>query len=284
MAKHFTATTSINTSTYLYTESPETIINIPEADREVLRRLASRKMEIAADPENLKRKELWYRHNGLKPSRAMVLAEIQGCMDELFNAGHMKVECASPWAQSIELGIKKEIYEFEVLHDDHVVEPYLNVNWIVNTTNLVDESELHIYIPKTDGKLGARRWDPPIEDIAADFHKLHSREFEVNRKGTGVLRDGLENLVGDIVPVRIRGNYWWTLGMTWTVIDLIGLENIMLFMYDDPEGLHRIMQFIYEDFTSYGEWLEKEGLFTLNNENDYIGSGDMGYTEDLPKN
>ena len=169
-----------------------------------------------------------------------------------------------------------------MLRDDHVVEPYLNINWIVYTTNHVDESELHIYIPETDGKLGARRWDPPIKDITADFHKLHPREFEVDRKGTGVLRDDLENLVGDIVPVRIRGTYWWTLGMTWTVIDLIGLENIMLFMYDDPEGLHRIMQFIYDDFTAYGEWLEKEGLFTFNNENDYIGSGGMGYTKDLP--
>ena len=283
MPKHFTSTTGINLTTYPYSEEPERIIDVSSADREVLRRLAARKMKIAADSTNLERKELWYKHNGLAESRPMVLAEIQGCMDELFNAGHMKVECRSAWARSIEIFMKKEIYEFEVLQDDHVVEPFLNVNWIVNTTNHVDESEMHVYMPETDGRLGARRWDPPIRDIAADFDKLHARQFEVDRPGTDVLRGGLEGIVGDIVPVRIRGTYWWTLGMTWTAIDLIGLENLMLFMYDDPEGLHRIMQFLYDDFTAYGEWLEQEGLFTLNNENDYIGSGGMGYSRELPR-
>lgn len=284
MPKHFTATTGINTSTYPYKEKPEQLVQVPDSDREVLKRLASRKMEIATSDKNLERKELWYRHNGLESSRPMVLAEIQGCMDELFNAGHVTVECENPWARSIELIMKKEIYEFEVLKDDHVVEPYLNVNWIVFTTHHVDESELRIYLPETDGRLGARRWDPPIKDISADFGKLHRREFEVDRTGTAVLREDLEKIVGGIVPVRIRGSFWWTLGMTWTAIDLIGLENIMLFMYDDPDGLHRIMQFLYDDFTAYGVWLEREELFSLNNENDYIGSGGMGYTGDLPQN
>ena len=284
MAKHFTATTGINTTTYLFAEKPEVITVIPAADREILRRLATRKAQIAAEPLNLEKKELWYRHNGLMGSRPMVLAEIQGCMDELYNAGHLNVECQNPWARSLEVAIKKEIYEFEVLKDDHVVEPNLNVNWIVHTTNHVDESELHIDIPETDGRLGARRWDPPVKDIAKDFHKLHQRECRVDRDGTAVLQCALEKLVGDILPVRIRGTFWWTLGMTWTAIDLIGLENIMLFMYDDPEGLHRIMQFLYDDFTAYGRWLEEEGLLSLNNENDYIGSGGMGYTRDLPAN
>ena len=205
MAKHFTATTGINTTTYGYADPPEVITQVPDADREVLRKLSRRKMEIANHPTNLERRDLWYRHNGLEPSRAMVLAEIQGCMDELFHAGHMKVECESPLARSLEIGMKKEIYEFEVLQDDHVVEPYLTVNWIVNTTNHVDESELNIHMPETDGRLGARRWDPPIKNIDADFYKLHAREFEVDRRGTHVLRDGVEKLVGDIVPVKIRG-------------------------------------------------------------------------------
>ena len=31
------------------------------------------------------------------------------------------------------------------------------------------------------------------------------------------------------------------------------------------------------------DWLEKENLLSLNNENDYIGSGSMGYTRALPQ-
>jgi len=53
-------------------------------------------------------------------------------------------------------------------------------------------------------------------------------------------------------------------------------------MYDQPEGLHRLMGFLRDDHLAYARWLEEEGLLTLNNENDYIGSGSMGYTHDLP--
>jgi hypothetical protein len=71
--------------------------------------------------------------------------------------------------------------------------------------------------------------------------------------------------------------------MTITAIDLIGLENLMLFMFDQPEGLHRLMAFLRDDHLAVARWLEGEGLLCLDNLNDYIGSGSMGYTRDLPQ-
>ena len=71
--------------------------------------------------------------------------------------------------------------------------------------------------------------------------------------------------------------------MTWTAIDLIGLENLMLFMYDDPDGLHRLMAFLRDDHLAFVDWLERENLLSPNNENDYIGSGSFGYCTDLPQ-
>ena len=56
----------------------------------------------------------------------------------------------------------------------------------------------------------------------------------------------------------------------------------MMAMYDNPDGLHRVMAFLRDDHLAYAQWLEGEGLLSLNNENDYIGSGSMGYTCDLP--
>jgi hypothetical protein len=54
-------------------------------------------------------------------------------------------------------------------------------------------------------------------------------------------------------------------------------------MYDDPAGLHRLMKFLRDDHLAFASWLEREGLLSLNNENDYIGSGSIGYTRELPK-
>jgi hypothetical protein len=251
-------------------------------DTEVLRRLAERKARIAGSAVNAERRELWYRHNGLGHARPLILAEIGGVMDE--TVPDTALECDDGWARGIERGLRAELYEHEVVGDDHVVEPWWNVGWQVRTTPYVDAAELSVHVPqRDDGKIGARRWDPPIKDISRDWGKLHPRQFSVNREATLEEKARLEAVFGGILPVRVRGNFWWTFGMTWTVIDLIGLENLMLFMYDDPDGLHRLMRFLHDDHAAFAEWCEALGLLTLNNENDYTGSGSRGHVRELPR-
>jgi hypothetical protein len=169
-----------------------------------------------------------------------------------------------------------------VLKDDHVVEPFVNVNWRVNAGDYGVQAVQHQ--TDNDGRLAARRWDPPLTDLDKDFGKIHPRTYTVDRETTWKEKEKIEQVLGGILDVRIRGAYWWTLGMTIRAIDLIGLENLMLFMFDQPDGLRRLMAFLRDDTLAYASWLEKEGLLSLNNENDYIGSGSMGYTRDLPKN
>ncbi|MGQ9631262.1 MAG: hypothetical protein ACUVXI_13280 [bacterium] len=252
---------------------------LDRSDIDILRGLAGRKAKIAQDPTNLERKMLWYKHDMGKDGRPMVLAEIQGVLDEVLPDSAL--ECKDPWARKIERGLRMEIYNFDVLKDDHVVEPYINTNWKVETSNYGVEAT--VYRPENEGKLGARRWDPPIKDLDKDFDLLHPRTYTVDRESSLAEKEHLTGIFRDILPVRIRGSFWWTMGMTWTAIDLIGLENLMLSMYDNPEGLHRLMKFIHDDFLAFADWLEREGLLSLNNENDYIGSGSMGYTRDLPQ-
>jgi hypothetical protein len=43
----------------------------------------------------------------------------------------------------------------------------------------------------------------------------------------------------------------------------------------------RLMCFLRDDHLAYAGWLESEGLLCPNDENDYIGSGSMGYTSDF---
>jgi hypothetical protein len=254
---------------------------LSEPDVRVLRDLAQRKMRAADSPVNAERRDLWLRHNALESSRPMILAEIQGVMDE--SLPDSQLQCRDEWARGIERGLRAELYEHEVLQDDHVVEPWISCNWRVQATPYVDASETHVHVPRRDdGKIGARRWDPPLKDLSRDFGKLHPRTFSVDRPGTLEEKARLESMFGDVLPVFVRGTYWWTFGMTWTAIDLIGLENLMLFMYDDPAGLHRLMKFLHDDLVSFCSWLEKEGLLTLNNASDYTGSGSRGHSRELP--
>ena len=251
----------------------------PQSDIDILRRMAERKAQIARDPLNLERKDLWYKHDAGTDGRPMVLAEVGGVMNEALPESTL--QCKDPWARGVERGLQSELYQFDVLKDDHVVEPFINTNWRVQASGYGVQAEQH----RADnaGRLGARRWDWPIKDLDRDFGKLHPRTFAVDRAGTLAEKEKLEKVFGGVLPVRIRGGFWWTQGMTIVAIDLIGLENLMLAMYDNPQGLHRIMAFLRDDHVAYALWLEKEGLLTLNNENDYIGSGSMGYTRELPQ-
>lgn len=255
------------------------VSSLSRHDTEILRRLTGRKAAIAGDAANYERREQWYRQDAGGGARPLILAEVGGVLNEVLPDSML--ECEDAWARNVERGLRIDIYQFEVLKDDHVVEPWVNLNWRVQAGDYGVQAVQHRV--DNDGRLGARRWDPPIRDPDRDIDKLRPRTFSVDRETTLAEMERLQSVFNGLLSVRIRGSFWWTMGMTIIAIDLIGLENLMLWMFDNPAGLHRLMKFLRDDHLAFAEWLEREGLLTLNNENDYIGSGSMGYTRDLPR-
>lgn len=250
------------------------------SDIDILRRLATRIRGLADSPLMAERRRLWKRHNDLDSERPMILAETSGVIPEILPT--IALECREEWARNLEFSLRMKLFQHERVDDDSVIEPYLTCGWQVRTTGYGVEAVVHR--PDTDGSLGARTWDAPISDLRADFHRLKPREFSVDRDATLAWKAHLEAVFAGILPVQIRNGYGsWTMGMTIVAIDLIGLENLMLFMYDDPEGLHRLMGFLRDDHLAYLQFMESEGLLTLNNEADYVGSGSVGYTSELPQ-
>jgi len=247
-------------------------------DVTVLRGLAERKAAIAGDPVNVERRRLWYALDAGAAERPMVLAEAWVAFDDLPEA---ELECREDWARELEHALRLEIFVFDSIQDDHVVEPVINCNWFVDCSDYGVEVKTE-WADRVSGNVSSRRWEPPIKDIARDFDRLHPRTFSVDRDKTRAWKAHLETVFDDVLPVRIRGGFWWTFGMTSTLINLIGLDNYMLYTCTDPEGLHRLMAFLRDDHLAFAAWLEQEHLVSLNNENDYIGSGSIGYSRALP--
>ncbi len=254
-------------------------------DLTILRGLYKRQREIAQDPAMQERRRLWARHAALNSDRAdtgarpMILAETGGVLDELIPLSTLR--CQADWARQMERELRELIFRHEHVRDDFVVLPWIQYGWRVEigdfgvTTALVRGNN--------EGKLGSYHWDPPLKDLDKDFNKLRFRALSVDREQTAAWAAFLEEHFGDIMPVRLRANYWWTTGLTWTAINLIGLEPLMMTTYDNPAGLHRLMAFLRDECLHFLEWFEREGLLTLNNENDYIGSGSQGWTTELPR-
>ena len=249
---------------------------LTQHDRQILRDLGSRNLEIANDPVMEDRRRLWKKHAARQGERPMILAETSGVLCEMMPAS--RLQCHEEWARGIDV---RNIMQFEDVRDDFVLEPFINCPWKTTVSDYGINVEKHR--ADNHGQLGSYAWDPPVKDLQTDLDRLHPRTFSVDREGTFAWQQFMDEVFGGILPTRIRGSHFWSLGLTWAAIDLVGMENLMLFMYDDPEGLHRLMQFLHDDHVVFVTWLEREGLLTLNNENDYIGSGGIGYTDELPQ-
>lgn len=249
------------------------------ADLAILRELAKRLKEIGDSPTNAERRRLWYALDEGRAERPMVLAEAWVAFEDLPDS---QLKCREEWAQRVESTLRFDIFVFDKIRDDHVVEPWFNINWDLSKSDYGVEVRQE-YAERVSGNVSSRRWEAPIKDLDRDLGKLKPRTFSVDREKTLAWKTHLEEVFDGIIGVRMRGGFWWTTGMTQNAIDLIGLEKFMESMYTNPDGLHRLMRFLQEDTMALSSFVEREGLLSLNNEDDYIGSGSMGYTRALPE-
>ncbi len=214
----------------------------------------------------------------MRYNRPLLLTETDGGLDMVIP--DYRPRCQEPWAQAQEWALLHPIVHHEIIGDDWPIEPCVNVPWQIS---IGDFGVIpHATQPETDGTRGAYHIDAVLGDLEADFAKLHHRAFSVDRPTTLARVALLSQVYDSILTVRLRGNPWWTLGVTNTAVTLIGMEKLMLAMYDQPAALHRLLAFLCDDHLMLVDWLEREGLLTLNNEDDYIGSGSRGYTRALP--
>lgn len=257
---------------------------IVKSDVDIIRMLAAEYMEIAHSPVMDERRKLWTAHNDLRPSRPLILIESLAPLlfekEDIFKDNPF--QCQEGWAKEIETHFRWQIYHYNNICDDDVASPEFRIVWKLNLGDYGIELKQDSCIDEKGRKLGYH-WEHPIKDIVEDFHRLKPRTFSVNREFTLKWKSHLEEVFGDIIPVRIHGPLWWTTGFTNTAISLIGLENLMLYMFDRPDELHKLMAFLRDDRLALICFCENEGLLSLNNDNEYTGSGSRGFTKQLPQ-
>jgi hypothetical protein len=244
-------------------------------ERELLRILAEELAELASRPEEAERRQLWYDHNALKPTRPLILCDPENGWNEILPEKNLKSrnEIARAW----ELALRKEIFWAAEMGDDRVCEPVFNIPYVYNESNWgFDELKTGV----SEG--GSFKYETRLFDYEKEFHKLKFPEIRVDYEATERNRAFAEELFGDLIKVKVKGIWWWTLGLTWTVITIRGLENFMTDMCLYPDHLKRLMAFLRDGILAKLDFLEENGLLSLNNDGTYVCSGGFGYTHELP--
>jgi len=246
-----------------------------QRDRLILRELAKQVADLAARPVEEEKRELWYRHNALEPTRPLVFCDPENGWNEILTPETL--QCEGGLARAWEWHLRREVFWGAQMRDDKVIEPVFNVGHVYTET---DWGLRETRIGGEGG--GSWRWEAPLKTYD-DMDKLRFPQITVDYEATQELLQLAQETFGDILQVRLKTVWWWSFGMTQTLVYLRGLEQIMYDMVDCPDELHRLMAFLRDGHAARLDFLEKKGLLFLNNDGTYVGSGGFGWTHELPQ-
>ena len=248
--------------------------SVSPRERSIIREHAKRVAEIAADPSQEIKKQLWLRHNALGETRPLIFADPENAWYEVIPAAQL--QCEGNLARLWEFKLLKEIYWAERIRDDRVIEPAFTVY------HIFEESDFGIDVKIIGADTGgAYRWESALTNYA-DMDKLKFRTIKVDPEKTSRLYDLANDVLGDILEVRLAGVWWWSHGMTSDLILLRGFEQALYDMSDNPEGLHQLMAFLRDENLAKLDFLQENGLLSLNNGGDFVGTGGYGWSSELP--
>ncbi len=243
-------------------------------EKQFLSDLGKRVKELSALPEMEEKRQLWYDLNSLKPTRAVVFCDPEYGWNQIFTQD--QIQCRNSLARRWEMNLRMDIFWGEEMGDDKPVEPFFDVPYTVDP----DDWGLQVIYTQT-GTLGSYTWENPIKDYKEDFPKLKIPEVNIDWETTNACVELAKEIFSGSLDVRLKGVWWWSMGLTWLAVLFRGMENFYMDFYDCPEDLKRLLAFISEAKMKRLDYLEKNSLLSQNNDDTYICSGGLGYCHEL---
>ena len=203
-------------------------------DREILRKIAYRKVALANSARNDEILAMWYAQaKGVRdtPPVRLLFSNFEG---EVITP---RLRCEGKDARKLEAQLLKSLVGRELFDDDTPLNTTFDVNLFTKVSPFGTPPNI-IYSKDTSG---GYHIEPLTDDIEADMNIFENGYFSVDRLGTEAWCAYADEAFGDILPSRIvmpnlKG------AITNPLVKLIGMETYYLSMYDSPEALHVIME------------------------------------------
>ncbi len=263
-----------------YNDSDFSDLVLTENDKKILRGLSVKVREIAERPDMAEKKRLWHLHNNLQGERPMIFCDPENGWHEIIPESTL--ECSNNVARHWELHMKKQIFWGDKMGDDYVVESVFDVPHVYKELpwRIRGKEELsHAFSTQMDG--GAYHIDTVMKSYD-ELPDVLPRETTVDYMISGKVLDLAHDIFDGILKVRNRTVWFWSFGLTDEFSQLRGMDNLLMDFYDNPEGVHALMNKLKDGTIEHLEFLEKNNLFYPNNNYTYVGSGGLGYTDQLP--
>ncbi len=242
-------------------------------DVAVLRDLATRYAQVAADSVQDQRRRRWRALNSLEPVVPPIYLRGGNCWDEV--PGLNDRLCADDLLAGIERRLRRLLY-WASLNDDSVFEPWLTVGAVRGKGGWGLEPDSTP--PAEPG--GAWKHTPPIRQ-EADIAKLVMPRHEIDEPATARRAQRVRDAIGNILPIHVdRGPAWrmWSGDLATLLGHMRGIENFMMDMMDRPAWLHELMAFFRDGVLASHDQAEQAGDWSLCEHQNQA----MPYSRELP--
>ena len=266
----------------------ETSTGLPQADVAVVRELAAKVAEIAALPVQQERIREWQALNGLKPERPMAMID-EIPWHELRTPGvagadELVTRTSHPFARELETWLQRELYRWNHLRVDMVVEDYVDVRKVINrpgwgiriTEDTINQGE--------GSAIQSHAYSDQLEN-PEDIEKFRALEPSLDVEATAQRETWAHELLDGILKVNMIGLTGYNgdelAFPLWDDIEQFrGTEPILLDFMDRPEHLHAIADRLTTVRLEELDMLEAKGLIGYGNDRIHCTGAQ---TTELPK-
>ncbi|MBQ9950650.1 MAG: hypothetical protein IJO98_00680 [Clostridia bacterium] len=242
-------------------------------DLQRLRSLAQKQLEFAHSEENniiLKKWDALAKGRRETPTVRLLFSNFPHEVVE------PRLECEGEAARGLERNLLSTLVGRELFGDDTPVSPTYDITWNVwarpfgasaKRTRALSGGGYHI--------------EPIIEDLEEDFDLLRGGSFGADKEKTLERKDFINEVFGDILPVRIVQPSL-TGSITNPLVHLMSMETLYLSMYDCPDKLHEVMEMATKLYEDYYDFLEREQLLLPTHGTSPVAQESFAFNSELP--
>lgn len=254
-----------------------------EADKAVLRGLGTRIAEIAALPVHAETRAMWSALNGLKPAKPMIWIQ-EPPWNEMQADGELRLQAHDEWARYYEWEMRSLLYTWDHMRADMVIEPVVYSPLVVHNTGFGIFEQVNVAVTDETNPIISRHYNVQIKD-EDDLEKIGVPTVIYDQETTERQYEQLSDVLSGIIDVKKRGVnvpvFWiapWDLLVTWW-----GVQEVLVDLVERPALVHHAIDRVMDAHLAVLDQLEAQDLLSLNNGYGRVGSGGLGYTDELPQ-
>lgn len=226
-----------------------------QKDKSIIRELAKRYMERAADEKQKEMNQRMRDTNDLKLVRPPVLIDeipwYQMNIDD-----ELTCQCEDPEAQKVESHLRRAIYRRKHFCADTLLEPFFRVKMAYDSTGIGLKWKDEIRRTDDTNNIVSHRYEDVLED-EENLDLIRIPTFTARPDKDERAMAFYTDLFGDAMPVKLCGRGYLYDAAWDKIVRMRGMEAVIYDFYDRPEYLHAIRQRFLDIVKAEMDFVEK---------------------------